>query len=92
MSSAKFASILRLLAENEVEAVVVGMLAGVLQGAPLTTGDIDIVHRRTAENVQRLLKDVRARALALVSLGKPGGIRGACGHEERRRVSLSARA
>lgn len=32
------------------------MLAGVLQGAPLTTGDVDVVHRRTPENVDRLLK------------------------------------
>jgi hypothetical protein len=50
---------LRLLAENEVEVVVVGMLAGVLQGAPLTTGDVDVVHRRTPENVDRLLRVIR---------------------------------
>ena len=56
MKSARFAELLRLLSENEVEAVVVGMLAGVLQGAPLTTGDVDIVHRRTPANVARLLR------------------------------------
>ena len=59
MKSARFASILRLLAENDVELIIVGMLAGVLQGAPLTTGDVDIVHRRTPENVKRLLKVLR---------------------------------
>ena len=56
MKSARFADILRLLAEREVEFIVVGMTAGVLEGAPVTTLDVDIVHRRTAENVARLLR------------------------------------
>jgi hypothetical protein len=55
MRSGRFAELLELLAEHDVEAIVVGMLAGVLQGAPVTTGDLDIVHRRTPENVRRLL-------------------------------------
>lgn len=59
MKSARFASILQLLAENEVELIIVGMLAGVLQGAPLTTGDVDILHRRTPDNVKRLLRALR---------------------------------
>lgn len=39
------------------------MLSGVLHGAPVTTFDVDIVHRRTPENVQRLvaaLKEIDA--------------------------------
>src|SRR5689334_16941627 len=48
--------LLRLLATREVEFVVVGMTAGILQGAPLTTADVDVVHRRTPENVARLLR------------------------------------
>lgn len=55
MARARFADILRLLVEHDVEFIVVGMAAGVLQGVPLTTMDIDILHRRTAENVARLL-------------------------------------
>jgi len=31
------------------------MMAGVLRGAPLLTADLDLVHRRSAENVSRLL-------------------------------------
>lgn len=31
------------------------MLAAVTQGAPVTTHDVDIVHRRTPENVARLV-------------------------------------
>lgn len=38
-----------------VELIVVGGAAAVLQGAPVTTLDLDIVHRRTPENVARLL-------------------------------------
>jgi len=38
-----------------VEFIVVGMTAGVLRGAPVTTVDVDIVHRRIPENVARLL-------------------------------------
>jgi hypothetical protein len=56
MPRARFAEILRLLAENEVEFVVVGMAAGILQGAPVTTVDLDLVHRRSRENVARLLR------------------------------------
>ncbi len=56
MASARFADILRLLTANDVEFVVVGMTAGILQGAPTTTVDLDIVHRRTPQNVARLLR------------------------------------
>jgi len=56
MARARFAEILRLLAAHDVEFVVVGMTAGVLNGAPVTTVDLDVVHRRTGENVARLLR------------------------------------
>ena len=56
MSSARFAEILQLLVGSEVEFVVVGMAAGILQGAPVTTVDLDVVHRRSPENVARLLR------------------------------------
>ncbi len=56
MSRAGFAEILSRLADHEVDFIVVGMTAGVLQGAPVTTIDLDIVHKRTAENVQKLLR------------------------------------
>jgi hypothetical protein len=56
MPYARFAEILRLLAAHEVEFVVVGMTAGILHGAPVTTVDLDVVHRRSPENVARLLR------------------------------------
>ena len=55
MPSARFDDILEHLAAHEVDFIVVGMTAGILQGAPVTTVDVDIVHRRTPENVARLL-------------------------------------
>src|SRR5271154_4220769 len=46
---------LRLLAENQVDFILVGGLAAVLQGVPVSTFDVDIVHSREALNVHRLL-------------------------------------
>src|SRR6185503_18377276 len=46
----QYREILRRLADEGVEAIVVGMAAAVIQGVPATTWDLDIVHRRTVEN------------------------------------------
>ncbi len=48
-------SILGVLLGEGVEFVLVGALAAVAQGAPLTTHDVDIVHARTPENLDRLM-------------------------------------
>lgn len=56
MDRARYAEVLRRLRSNDVEFIVVGLMAGVLRGAPVMTADLDIVHRRTAENVSRLLQ------------------------------------
>lgn len=55
MVSVQFRNSLIVLAGHEVELVVVGVLSAVMQGAPVTTFDVDVVHRRTTENVERLL-------------------------------------
>lgn len=62
MPRAGFAEILRRLARSEVEFIVVGMTAGVLRGAPVTTLDVDVVHRRSPDNVARLLASLRQMA------------------------------
>ena len=59
MKSARFAEALRLLAKHDVQFIVVGMMAGVLAGAPVTTLDVDIVHLRTEANVAKLLEVLR---------------------------------
>ena len=52
-----------------VEFIVVGGAAAVLHGAPITTQDVDIVHRTDPDNVDRLMSvlsdlDARVRDLA----------------------------
>jgi len=61
----KYHEILIRLADAGVEAIVVGMASAVIQGVPTMTWDLDIVHRRTPENVERLLavlEDIEAVA------------------------------
>jgi hypothetical protein len=47
-------ALVQALLDANVEFIVVGGAAAVLHGAPITTQDLDIVHRRTPENVHRL--------------------------------------
>ena len=61
----QYRQILLRLADEGVEAIVVGMAAAIIQGVPTTTWDLDVVHRRTPENVQRLLRvlhEIQAKA------------------------------
>ena len=41
--------------EHEVEFILVGALSAVLQGAPVMTVDVDLVHRREKKNIDALL-------------------------------------
>lgn len=50
-----FPALLARLSQAGVEFIVVGGAACVIHGAPITTNDLDIVHRRTPDNVERLL-------------------------------------
>jgi hypothetical protein len=54
-SRARIGDLLRLLARHGVEHVVVGGVGSVLQGAPILTRDLDIVHSRSPQNIRRLL-------------------------------------
>jgi len=51
-----FRIILRTLAGREVDFVVIGGLGAVLQGAPVATFDLDVVHSREPGNVDRLVQ------------------------------------
>jgi hypothetical protein len=55
VSEPKYHEILLRLADAGVEVIVVGMAAAVIQGAPTMTWDLDVVHHRTPDNVERLL-------------------------------------
>lgn len=48
-------AILEGLVKGNIKFILVGGLAAVVQGAPVTTMDVDIVHERSAENVSRLM-------------------------------------
>jgi hypothetical protein len=48
-------TILQTLVDHQVEFLIVGGVAAVLQGAPINTFDLDIVHSADPENVSRLL-------------------------------------
>jgi len=54
-SPPKFKQALETLAHHEVAFVVVGGVAAVLAGAPISTFDLDVVHARDPANVDRLL-------------------------------------
>lgn len=45
----------RALHDAGIEFLVVGGLSAVLNGVPVNTFDVDVVHRRTPENVDRIL-------------------------------------
>jgi hypothetical protein len=53
-SPSRFRRQLEVLVRYEVEFIVVGGVAAVLGGAPIMTLDLDVVYRRSTENVPRL--------------------------------------
>lgn len=54
MPTADLSALLEGLLRSDVEFILVGGLAAVIQGAPVTTMDADIVHRQSPENISRL--------------------------------------
>ena len=54
-TSAGLSEVLVGLLEAGVDFILVGGLAAVIQGAPVTTIDVDIVHSQSPENITRLL-------------------------------------
>jgi hypothetical protein len=60
MPTHSFQRILELLDEHGVEFIVVGGVAAVLHGAPVTTFDIDTLVKVDADNADRLLAALKA--------------------------------
>ena len=50
-----FLEILRILRKYQVEFIVVGGVCAVLHGAPISTFDLDLVHSRAPNNIDRLM-------------------------------------
>lgn len=62
--AANLGALLKGLKEAGVDFILVGGVAAVAQGAPVTTIDLDIVHHRSNDNAKRLadfLKSIHAR-------------------------------
>jgi hypothetical protein len=53
-------AILEGLVKAGVKFILVGGLAAVVQGAPVTTLDVDIVHHRSSENIVKLLSFLKS--------------------------------
>jgi hypothetical protein len=56
MPKSDFQAALHALRAGGVEFIVVGGLAAVLNGAPVNTFDLDIVHARNEDNIAKLLR------------------------------------
>jgi hypothetical protein len=54
-----FERLLAALTKHGVDFIVVGGVCAVLHGAPIATFDLDVVHRRTPENIGRLLRALK---------------------------------
>jgi len=53
--SPDFLELLKTMFKHEVDFIIVGGVSAVLHGAPVTTFDLDLLHSRTPDNVERLL-------------------------------------
>jgi predicted nucleotidyltransferase len=54
--TSNFLAIVKALAEQKVDFIVVGGVCAALQGAPVNTFDLDIVHSRARLNLERFLR------------------------------------
>lgn len=62
--SARFLGLLRVLIRHQVDFIVVGGVAALLEGAPILTLDLDVLFEQTPENRTRLLaalQELKAR-------------------------------
>lgn len=55
MTGLDLSAVLEGLIKADIKFILVGGLAAVVQGAPVTTMDVDIVHSRSSENIDKLL-------------------------------------
>ena len=53
-TSADLSAIIEGLIKADVKFILVGGLAAVVQGSPVTTMDVDIVYNRSSENISKL--------------------------------------
>jgi hypothetical protein len=59
-TSPDLSALLEGLIQANIKFILVGGLAAVVQGAPITTMDVDIVHHQSSENIDRLFDFLRS--------------------------------
>jgi len=64
-------NILEALVSQGVDFVIIGGMAAVAQGAPITTFDLDICYRRTGENHRKLVAALKPFKPSLRAPGEP---------------------
>ena len=67
-----YPELLRLLTEHGVEFIIIGGAAAVIHGSSRLTQDLDVVYRRSTENIARLTNALKAQAPYL--RGAPPGL------------------
>jgi predicted nucleotidyltransferase len=67
---AELDELLTALMEGDVEFILVGGAAALIHGAPITTQDVDIVHRRDPANVARLLAVLERLDASILDLAR----------------------
>lgn len=50
-----FFTLLEVLTKHDVDFIIIGGVCAVLHGAPVSTFDLDLVHSRTSDNLDRLM-------------------------------------
>jgi hypothetical protein len=83
-----FRALVRVLSEHEVDFAIVGGLAGVMQGAPIQTQDLDILYSLQTPNPERLLAALEK--VDATFWGDPRKLRPGISHLESRGHKLVA--
>jgi hypothetical protein len=68
--SPDFLALLKALAEHKVDFIIVGGVSAVLHGAPVTTFDLDLLHSRAPDNINRLLPALKSLEAYYRGLGE----------------------
>jgi len=83
-----FRAMVRVLARHEVDFAIVGGMAGVMQGAPIHTQDLDVLYSLARPNPARLLAAVEE--LDALFWGDPRNLRPSLSHMESQGHKLLA--
>ena len=73
MPASEFTATLHALHDASVDFILVGGLAAVIEGAPIATFDVDVIHSKEPGNVARVLRAVESLDHAVLHLHETAG-------------------